>query len=79
MNTLAAFRKIEELDAQLGYERVKREKRESELDECRREIARLINELRAMEANKHHARVKLSIFCRYEYTIALFLSESTIE
>ena len=64
MDTSVYFRKIEELDAQLAYERVKREKRESELDECRREIARLINELRAMEANKHRVRVRRSIVGR---------------
>jgi len=51
------FRKIEEFQAQLEFERLKREKRESELDECRREIARLINTLRALEDNKLHSRV----------------------
>ncbi len=51
------FRKIEEFQAQLEFERLKREKLESELDECRREIARLINTLRALEDNKLHSRV----------------------
>ncbi|CAF3704468.1 unnamed protein product [Adineta steineri] len=45
-------KKIEEIDAQLTYERLKREKRESELDECRHEIARLINTLRSMEEKR---------------------------
>lgn len=52
------FRKIEELDAQLAFERLKREKRESELDECRTEIARLINTLRSFEDKRLHSRVR---------------------
>jgi viroplasmin and RNaseH domain-containing protein len=51
-------RKIEELEAQLEFERLKREKRESELDECRTEIARLINTLRSLEDKKLHPRVR---------------------
>ena len=43
------FRKIEELDIQLESERLKREKLESELDECRHEIARLVNTLRSLQ------------------------------
>ena len=49
-------RKVEELEKQLEHERLKREKRELELDECRHEIARLINTLRAMEDKKAQAR-----------------------
>ncbi len=55
------FRKIEELDAQLQFERLKREKRESELDECRNEIARLINALRAFEDKRLHSQVRFCI------------------
>lgn len=35
------FRVIGELESQLEYERLRREKLESQLDECRREIKRL--------------------------------------
>lgn len=52
------FRKIEELEAKLEYERLKREKLESELDECRNEIARLIITLRSFEDKKLHSRVR---------------------
>lgn len=45
-------KKIEELQAQLEFERLKRETKESELDECRHEIARLINSLRTVEEKK---------------------------
>jgi hypothetical protein len=55
-----SFRKIEELEAQLEFERLRREKRESELDECRNEIARLINTLRSFEDKKLHSRVRFS-------------------
>jgi len=52
------FRKIEELEAQLEFERLKREKRESELDECRNEIARLINTLRSFEDKRLRQKVR---------------------
>jgi hypothetical protein len=52
------FRKIEELEAQLEFERLKREKRESELDECRTEIARLINTLRSFEEKRLNSQVR---------------------
>ena len=55
------FRKIEEIEAQLEFERLKREKRESELDQCRNEIARLINIIRSFEEKKIHARVRFSV------------------
>lgn len=45
-------RRIEELDQQLEFERLKREKLESELDECRTEIMRLINTIRNAEDKK---------------------------
>ncbi len=52
------FRRIEELETQLEFERLKREKRESELDECRNEIARLVNSLRSFEDKIISARVR---------------------
>jgi hypothetical protein len=52
------FRRIEELETQLEFERLKREKRESELDECRNEIARLVNTLRSFEDKIISARVR---------------------
>ena len=52
------LRKIEELEAQLEFERLKREKRESELDECRNQIAHLINTLRTFEEKNLLARVR---------------------
>jgi hypothetical protein len=52
------FRRIEELEAQLEFERLKREKRESELDECRNEIARLINTLRSFEDKRLRQKVR---------------------
>jgi len=52
------FRKIEELEAKLEFERLKREKLESQLDECRTEIARLINTLRSFEEKKLNSRVR---------------------
>ena len=53
-------KKLEELETQLEFERLKREKRESELDECRNEIARLVNTLRSLEDQKKLiARVRL--------------------
>ncbi|CAF4253607.1 unnamed protein product, partial [Rotaria magnacalcarata] len=39
-------KKIEETEAKLEFEKLKREKYESELDQCRNEIARLINIIR---------------------------------
>lgn len=53
------YRKIEEIEKQLEYERLKREKCESELDECRNEIIRLINTIRSFEEKKSHSRVRL--------------------
>ena len=51
-------RRIEELETQLEFERLKREKRESELDECRTEIGRLVNTLRTFEEKRPHSRVR---------------------
>ncbi|CAF1504948.1 unnamed protein product [Rotaria sordida] len=47
-------KKIEELENQLEFERLKREKRESELDECRNEIVRLVAALRTYEDKMRH-------------------------
>ena len=55
-------RRIDELQAQLEFERLKREKLESELDECRTQIARLINTLRAFEEKKLLSRVRSNSF-----------------
>ena len=52
------FRKMDELQNQLEFERLKREKRESELDECRNEIVRLVNTLRIYEDRMKHSQVK---------------------
>lgn len=55
-----SYRKLDELEHQLEYERLKREKLESELDECRNEIVRLINTLRSLEERKlSHVGAKL--------------------
>ena len=54
-----SFRKIEELDQALEYERLRREKLEVELDECRTEIMRLINTLRGFEEKKSQSRVRV--------------------
>ena len=70
------FRKIEELEKQLEYERLKREKRESELDECRTEIARLINTLRSFEDKKLHSRVRF-LYKQSEKKISIFLASTT--
>ena len=40
---------MEELENQLEFERLKREKREAELDECRNEVLRLVNTIRSYE------------------------------
>ena len=53
-------RRLEELETQLEFERLKREKRESELDECRTEIGRLINTLRTYEEKRPHSRVRFA-------------------
>ncbi|CAF4702274.1 unnamed protein product, partial [Rotaria sp. Silwood2] len=49
-------KKIEELEAQLEFERLRREKRESELDECRNEIVRLVSTLRKYEDRIRHSQ-----------------------
>ncbi|CAF1236174.1 unnamed protein product [Rotaria sp. Silwood1] len=49
-------KKIEDFETKLEFERLKREKLESELDECRHEIARLINTLRSYEEKRLHTR-----------------------
>lgn len=54
-------RKVEGLEHQLGYERLRREKLEAELDECRNEIVRLINTLRMCEEKNTQIRVSGSI------------------
>lgn len=41
MRVLCSGRSIEELEAQLDYERLKRERLEAQLDDARREIAHL--------------------------------------
>ena len=43
--TCVTFRTVNELEAQLDYERIRREKLEAQLDEYRREITYLSNEL----------------------------------
>ncbi|CAF1256797.1 unnamed protein product [Rotaria sordida] len=53
-------KKLEEFETQLEFERLKREKLESELDECRQEIARLINILRSFEEKRLHIRQRPS-------------------
>ncbi|CAF3866860.1 unnamed protein product [Rotaria magnacalcarata] len=53
-------KKIEETEAKLEFEKLKREKYESELDQCRNEIARLINIIRSFEEKKIHARQRPS-------------------
>jgi len=55
------FRKLEELQAELEFERLKREKREAELDECRNEILRLVNTLRSYEDKIIHSQVRFSL------------------
>lgn len=49
---------MEEYEAQLEFERLKREKREAELDECRNEIVRLVNTLRSHEDRLIHEQVR---------------------
>ncbi len=66
---LLHFRKIEELEAQLEFERLKREKREAELDECRNEILRLINTLRSCEDKMLHSQVRFSLDFNLNYSI----------
>ncbi len=62
---------MEELEAQLEFERLKREKREAELDECRNEIAHLINTLRSFEEKRLHPRVRVldeeKSICKLEF------------
>ncbi len=53
------FRKIEELENQLEFERLRREKREAELDECRNEILRLVSTLRTYEEKIIQSQVRL--------------------
>jgi len=54
------FRKIEEFESQLEFERLRREKLEAELDECRKEILRLVSTLRSYEDKILHSQVKFS-------------------
>ncbi len=56
------FRKMEELENQLEFERLKREKREGELDECRNEILRLVTTLRTYEEKIVQSQVRLLFF-----------------
>jgi hypothetical protein len=53
------FRKIEELEKQLELERLKREKLEAELDECRNEILRLVATLRTYEDKIIQSQVRV--------------------
>ncbi len=53
-------RKFDHYEAQLEFERLKREKLEAQLDECRHEIARLVNTLRSYEERILLAQVRFS-------------------
>jgi hypothetical protein len=53
---------MEELENQLEFERLKREKREGELDECRNEILRLVTTLRTYEEKIVQSQVRLLFF-----------------
>jgi chromosome segregation ATPase len=56
-STSVSTRKIQELEIQLQSERLRREKLESQLDECRNEIARLVITLRTFEGRIPHEHV----------------------
>ena len=60
------FRKIDDLAAQLEFERLKREKCESELDECRIEVVRLVTALRTYEEQVLHSQVKVFFHFSFE-------------
>ncbi|CAF1549739.1 unnamed protein product [Adineta steineri] len=49
-------KKFDDYETQLEFERLKREKLEAELDECRHEIARLINTIRSYEERMIHVQ-----------------------
>ncbi|CAF3321710.1 unnamed protein product [Rotaria socialis] len=51
-----AQKRIDELEAQLEFERLKREKREAELDACRNEIVHLVATLRSYEDKIRHSQ-----------------------
>ncbi len=73
------FRKLDELQNQLEFERLKREKRESELDECRNEIVRLVNTLRSYEDRMGQAQVKFHFVFFSNYPNYLFSNDRQVE
>lgn len=49
---------MDELETQLQFERFKREKLEAELDECRKEILRLIGTIRTYQEEIKQSQVR---------------------
>lgn len=66
-NDLCFSRKMDELETQLQFERFKREKLEAELDECRKEILRLIGTIRTYQEEIKQSQVRHNFrFCFHD-------------
>lgn len=79
MNYFCVRRTITELEAQLDYERLRREKLEAQLDEYRREISEMKYQLQSRVYGEETVSKQPNIFSAFERVVSLKMRSRLLE